>query len=258
MEMGVVFDIKEFSIHDGPGLRTTVFLKGCPLRCRWCQNPEGMSFEPQILQGAAGRRNCGVQYTSRELADQLNGQADVLRGGEGGVSFSGGEPLAQARFVAEVIDQLDALHVIIDTCGFGPEDDFKLLAEISDLIYFDLKLIDEPGHIHWCGEGNAQILRNFKILTALDVPFVVRVPLIPGVTDTDANLSAIGRAVSGQPGLVRVDLLPYNRAAGGKYRACGKDFSAGYDENRPVNANLSLFKDSGIPARLVASSENSR
>src|SRR5512136_1247357 len=104
MTNGIVFDIREFAVHDGPGIRTTVFLKGCPLACQWCHNPEGQSRQPQAMQGPTGVRIAGVEYSPEALADLLNRQAAILRDNEGGVTFSGGEPLMQAAFVAEVID----------------------------------------------------------------------------------------------------------------------------------------------------------
>ena len=142
MLSGMVFDIKEFAIHDGPGIRMTVFLKGCSLRCSWCHNPEGLSKEPQIIHRPDGQRLVGKTYTSKELAGIINDKARILRDSEGGVTFSGGEPLFQAKFVAEVIDCLDDVHVLLDTSGYGSEDDFRLLAGRSDLVFFDLKLID--------------------------------------------------------------------------------------------------------------------
>src|ERR1035437_7500003 len=141
MLTGVVFDIKEFAVHDGPGIRVTVFLKGCPLRCSWCHNPEGLSPHPQVRRSAAGERLAGEAFTSAELAARLNSQAELLRG-EGGVTFSGGEPLAQAAFAAEVIDQLDDLHVVLDTCGYAEEPDFCAVGSRANLIYLDVKLVD--------------------------------------------------------------------------------------------------------------------
>lgn len=251
MVSGTVFDIKEFAVHDGPGIRTTVFLKGCPLRCSWCHNPEGISPEPQVIHGAAGERVAGREYTSEELAALLNGQAEILRANEGGVTFSGGEPLLQARFVAEVIDRLRDLHVLLDTSGYGSEEDFRLLARRSDLLYYDLKLIDNEAHRRYCGEDNGPILRNLGVLSELGVPFVIRVPLVPGVTDTDDNLAAIARTVKGLPGLVRVDLLPYNKAAGGKYRAAGMEFKPDYDESRALNISVAAFEREGLAVRVA-------
>ena len=119
MTSGIVFDIKEFAVHDGPGVRTTVFLKGCPLACMWCHNPEGQSIQPQVIRSLSGERVAGREYSAKELASLLNEQATILRTNDGGITFSGGEPLFQAEFVAEVIDHLDDLHVLLDTCGYG-------------------------------------------------------------------------------------------------------------------------------------------
>ena len=251
MSTGIVFDVREFTVHDGPGIRTTVFLKGCPLRCCWCHNPESQRHESESMRGAAGERIAGREYAADELARLLNRQADVLRLGEGGVTFSGGEPLAQASFVADVIDRLDGLHVVLDTSGYATEDAFRLVAARSSLVYYDVKLIDPAAHLRYTGLDNAPILRNLRLLPEIGVPFVARVPLVPGVTDTSENLSAIAETVAGLSGLERVDLLPYNRAAGGKYAAVGREFRPPYDERRPVNADTRPFESRGVPVRVA-------
>ncbi len=250
MRNGIVFDIPEFAVHDGPGIRTTVFLKGCPLACQWCHNPESQSPRPQKICSPAGERMAGTVYTSADLAKILKRQADILRKAEGGVTFSGGEPLMQAAFVAEVIDQLEGLHVVLDTSGYGSPAAFRRLLSMVGLVYYDLKLIDDASHRRYTGKSNRPILRNLQILGTSRVPFVARVPLVPGVTDTDANLAAIAQAVSGMPGLVRVDLLPYNRSAGAKYTAAGMTFHPDYDEEQPLNANMKVFEALGIPVQL--------
>ena len=152
----------------------------------------------------------------------------------------------QAEFVAEVIDLLRDAHVLLDTCGFGSELDFQKLLDRSDLIYFDLKLIDPVAHQHYTGQDNYPILSNLRTLSKSGKPFVVRVPLVPGVTDTDENLDAIARMIRGLPGLMRVDLLPYNRAAGSKYQYAGMEFKPDYDERRPLNINMAPFEQSGV------------
>ena len=250
MRSGIVFDIKRFAVHDGPGIRTTVFFKGCPLRCAWCQNPEGLSPEPQVMAGPAGERPVGTPYTSEELAALLNRQADVLRSNDGGVTLSGGEPLMQAAFLAEVIDRLDHLHVLLDTSGHASEDDFRLVVTKCDLVFFDLKLIDPEAHRRHTGVDNGQVLHNLKVLSTMGVPFEARVPLVPGVTDTPENLAAIAHTVTGLPGLIGVELLPYNRAAGGKYRACGMEFRPEYDEAAELNIDLTPFREAGVEARV--------
>lgn len=251
MTSGLVFDIREFTVHDGPGIRTTVFMKGCPLACQWCHNPEGISPRPQVMRSAAAERVVGETYTAERLAALLSAQAGFLRQSDGGVTFSGGEPLLQAAFVAEVIELLDRLHVVLDTSGAGSAADFRLLAERSDLIYFDLKLIDPLQHHRYTGCDNAAILRNLSLAGTLGRPLVIRVPLVPGVTDTDRNLAAIAAMVGGLPGLLRVDLLPYNRAAGGKYEALGMRFAPAYDEAQAVHANSAIFSNAGIAVRVA-------
>lgn len=251
MTSGIVFDIKEFAIHDGPGVRTTVFLKGCPLACMWCHNPEGQSIQPQVIRSLAGERVAGTEYTAKELAALLNKQATILRTNEGGITFSGGEPLLQAYFVAEVIDHLDGLHILLDTCGYGSPANFLLLLARSNLVYYDLKLIDPELHRHYTGCDNLLILGNLQLLGKSGKPFVVRIPLVPGVTDTDENFAGIVETIEKIPGLVQVDLLPYNRAAGSKYRFAGMKFKPDYDERRPLNINLKVFEQAGIKVRCV-------
>jgi pyruvate formate lyase activating enzyme len=248
---GLVFDIKEFTVHDGPGIRTTVFMKGCRLRCMWCHNPEGLSFEPERVLGPNGTRLAGREYAPEDLAVLLNRQGAILRSGEGGVTFSGGEPLAQARFLSEVIDRLEGLHVVLDTSGYGSRADFQVLIKKVDLVYFDIKILDPALHRRYTGRRNQPILRNLELLSQSGTPYVIRVPLIPGVTDTEANLSAVAAAACGLPGLQRVDLLPYNRAAGAKYASVRRQFAPDFDEIRLVNANTRLFEEAGLEVRVA-------
>ena len=251
MTTGIVFDIKEFTVHDGPGVRTTVFLKGCPLACMWCHNPESQSMQPQVIRSPSGERLAGHEYTAGELAALLNQQASLLRSNEGGITFSGGEPLLQADFVAEVIDLLDDLHVLLDTCGQAPQPDFLKLLSRSDLVYYDLKLIDSQLHSHYTGHANDQILSNLQLLSASGKPFIVRVPLVPGVTDTEENYAGIVRTIANLPGLLEVDLLPYNRAAGSKYAYAGMQFKPDYDEGRLLNINTKIFEQAGIKVKCL-------
>jgi len=251
MTSGIIFDIKEFAIHDGPGIRTTVFLKGCPMSCMWCHNPEGQSRQPQVIRGPSGDRIAGKKYTAIELAMLLKQQVDILKANEGGITFSGGEPLLQAEFVAEVIDLLDDVHVLLDTSGYGQEADFRRLVNRSDLVFFDLKLIDGKAHQHYTGCDNALIMSNLQLLNEMGKPFVVRVPLVPGVTDANQNLVGIVQTLRGFPDLLRVDLLPYNRAAGSKYQSAGMEFKPDYDESRELNLNTALFEQAGIKVTVV-------
>jgi pyruvate formate lyase activating enzyme len=209
-----------------------------------------MSAEPQIMRSPAGERVVGKVYTAEELATLLNKQADVLRGCEGGVTFSGGEPLMQVLFVCEVIDLLDNLHVVLDTTGYAKEADFRLVAGKCDLVYYDLKLVDKEAHLYYTGVDNGPILSNLRVLGSMGIPFVVRVPLIPGVTDAKENLALIADTLRGLAGLVRVDLLPYNKAAGGKYKGLGMDYRPAFDEGLEVNIDTEPFVSADIPVNV--------
>jgi pyruvate formate lyase activating enzyme len=251
MLTGTIFDVREFTVHDGPGIRTTVFMKGCGLRCSWCHNPEGLSPFPQVMKGSAGERLVGQTFTSRELATRLNQQARLLKIAEGGVTFSGGEPLMQSAFVAEVIDQLNELHVTLDSCGNAAAEEFMRVVSRCDLVLLDLKLADPQEHLRWTGCDNRLILHNLGLLAATDIPFIIRVPLIPGVTDTDQNLLGIARVLAALPRHPGVELLPYNQGARAKYAACGMEWRPGFDENIPYRVNLEPFKEFQLQASLA-------
>ena len=215
---GTVFDIKEFALNDGPGIRVTVFMKGCPLRCLWCHNPEGMEGAPQ-LNHKTGRMT-GMEYTPEQLAEKIRRHADVFEMSGGGVTFSGGEPSLQAEFLCATASLLPDVHKVLDTCGYCPEDVFLQLLEVFDLFYFDLKLIDESRHVECTGVSNDLILKNLGSLDASGKPYHIRIPLIPGITDTQENLQAILQVLLGLKNRpLRVDPLPYNILAGGKYEA---------------------------------------
>jgi pyruvate formate lyase activating enzyme len=251
MSYGIVFDIQEFSVHDGPGIRTTVFMKGCPLACMWCHNPESQSTQPQVIRNPFGERIAGKEYSSQHLAALLNQQSAILKTNGGGVTFSGGEPLSQAAFIADVIDAMDDLNIILDTSGYGSRKNFLLLLERLDLIFYDLKLIDPGLHKHYTGMDNHLILENLQLLNESGKPFVIRVPLVPEVTDSDENLKNIALTVRHMKGLEEINLLSYNHAAGSKYENAGMQFKPDYDENRPLNRNLEIFEREGIKVKCL-------
>ncbi len=248
---GTVFSIEEFSIYDGPGIRTTVFLKGCPMRCRWCHNPEGQSFSPEVVRKEDGTvRISGQEYEAEALVKKLLRNASILSHG-GGVTFSGGEPLAQPDFLAECLDLLAGkLHTAIQTAGNVPAEVFDRVAPKADYILYDLKLVSDEASRRFTGCGNAFILRNFDALTRLGLPFTVRTPLIPGVTDTEENLSKIA-ALLHRHGVDRIELLPYNKMAGGKYASLGRTYEPGFDEEAPPEPGIRLFASLGIEAAVM-------
>ena len=221
---GRVFEIREFTLHDGPGVRTTVFLKGCPLRCAWCHNPEGQSFEKEPMRRKDGGTTvCGEDWTAEALAEELLRNADIMAQSGGGVTFSGGEPLAQAAFVAEVADKLRAAGVscALETSGHAPEADYRAVVSRMAFVYQDLKHHDADAFRRWCGGDLALVLRNLAWLRGSGVPFAVRVPCIPGVNDAPADREAILRLAG--PGAT-VEFLPYNPATPAKYPMLGRAF----------------------------------
>ena len=220
---GRVFEIREFTLHDGPGVRTTVFLKGCPLRCAWCHNPEGQRFEKETLHRKNGESvPCGEDWESDALAEELLRNADIMEQSGGGVTFSGGEPLAQAAFVAAVADRLKAAGIpsALETSGHVPEADYRMAVSRMAFVYQDLKHHDPEAFRRWCGGDLALVLRNLDWLRSSGVPFTVRVPCIPGVNDSPAVRETLRNIAGDAP----VEFLPYNGAAPAKYPMLGRSY----------------------------------
>lgn len=229
MSRGIVFSVEEFAINDGPGIRTTVFLKGCPLRCAWCHNPEGWDPKPQTFHGMDGDRICGKEVEAEDLAAELLRNRDFFAMNQGGVTFTGGEPTLQAGFLFDVLDRLDGVHRAVETCGWCSEDTFRRMLERVELVLFDIKHTDPEAHRHWTGKDNAPILANLRTLKRSGKPFVVRIPLIPGVNDSLANMEATAALLQDAPALQRVELLRYHKTAGAKYPRVDLEYKPCFD-----------------------------
>lgn len=223
--LGIVFDIQEFAVNDGPGLRITVFLKGCPLRCRWCHNPEGLSPYPQ--KNLQTERLIGREWSDVELATHLLQYKDAFDLSGGGVTFSGGEATLQADFLIAVAKILRAhgVHVTLDTSGYCSSEEFTRILGNVDLVYYDLKCMDSKLHQTMTGVDNAQILENARLLALSEVPYRIRVPLTPGVADTSTNRIATEAFVATLPRAPQgIDWLPFNELAGAKYASYGIEY----------------------------------
>ena len=231
MQTGVIFSIEEFAVNDGPGIRTTIFLKGCPLRCMWCHNPEGQKAAPQPLTKQGRTETCGYTIDSDALAARVRRDEDVFRDSGGGVTFTGGEPLVQVDFLCEVLDKLEGIHRAVETCGHASEESFKRVLDRVDYVLFDVKIVDSALHKKYTGVGNELIKANLKSLCQSGKPFVVRVPLIPGVNDTKENMEATAELLQGAKGLQRVELLRYHKTAGAKYPMVGMEYKPDFDED---------------------------
>lgn len=217
--LGRAFDIKRFAIHDGPGIRSTVFLTGCPLRCAWCHNPEAFAL------GEPGRDEAGAcvrDWTVGDLVRELERDIPYYDRSGGGVTLSGGEPLTQPEFVAEVLRacRRRELHSALDTSGCVEAGVLEQAAGLCDLVLYDLKSMDDDVHREWTGVSNVQILENLELLDGLEVETWIRLPLVPGVNDDVENLDATIEFLRGTR-FRRISILPYHRIAEGKYKRLG-------------------------------------
>jgi pyruvate formate lyase activating enzyme len=295
---GTVFNIQRASFHDGPGIRTTVFFKGCPLRCAWCHNPEGVASAPEVLVsetrclhcdscvevcprpggplpagsalGSAGCTACGrcieaCPSGAREIAGRTWTVAEVL--GEllrdrltyeesgGGVTFSGGEPLAQAVFLLACLDacRTAGLHTAVDTCGFAGRAVVAEVADRADLLLWDLKMLDPERHLDLTGAPLQPILENLAVAAGRGVPIWLRIPVIPDLNDDEATMRAAARLAGSIPAVRRVSLLPYHRTADGKRARLGRENAmAGTvppTEER-MRALVACFEDTGIETTI--------
>ena len=248
---GIIFDIKEFTIHDGPGSRITVFLKGCPLRCKWCHNPEGLKVQKQLMYKKTFCTQCGKCFQScqhpecipfdrcihvcangclsitgedadsEKLAQKLLENAGLLNVLGGGITISGGEPLLQHEFVCDLTTRLEGVHKALQTSGYAETEVYRKVVNQFDYVMQDIKLADRDDHIKYTGVSNDVILENIKWLKESGKEFVFRIPLIPGITDTEKNLQAISEIVGDCP----TELLPYNEFAGAKYSMVGMEYT---------------------------------
>jgi pyruvate formate lyase activating enzyme len=261
---GIVFDIQRYSLHDGPGLRTNVFLKGCPLRCQWCANPEAHNLQPELAlfenncidcgqfdracpicwrdRGAVGVADTqhdrvaicptgaihwlGERRSAGDVIQTVRRDAPFYANG-GGMTLTGGEPTMQPD-MAEALLRLakaEGISTAIETCGHTQWDVFERLLPYLDNILFDVKHIDNEIHQKFTGIGNALILANLRRLAELNAPITIRVPLIPGFNAAPTSIRAIARFLLSLNGAVKaIDLLPYHTLSRAKYKALGRDY----------------------------------
>ncbi|HVP22084.1 MAG TPA: glycyl-radical enzyme activating protein [Anaerolineaceae bacterium] len=270
MQTGIVFDIMHFSTRDGPGIRTTVFLKGCPLHCTWCHNPESQAIKPELMlrpnlciacetcisicpEGAISRIGdmfvtdrlkctlCGTcvaactsearQIAGREmtveqvLAEIAKDTAFFDESG-GGVTFSGGEALLQRDFLLALLKACKekGIHTALDTSGFATWPVIDSVRAYVDLFLYDLKSLDDKIHRENTGVSNELILSNLRRLSELGHAIVLRMPLIPGINDSEQAIQAAGELAAGLPHLLGLEILPYHKAGVEKYRRLDREY----------------------------------
>ena len=237
---GTIFDIKKFAVHDGPGIRTTVFFKGCPLNCLWCHNPESRNGLPETIcvrsyDSVTGNKDYMKQRRFGKIVSVDEVMKEVLQDeifydqSGGGVSFSGGEPLFQIDFLQALLQACkdNRLETAVDTSGFAEWGDFEKIINLVDLFLYDIKIMDEQKHIAYTGVSNEKILSNLKQLAEKNCRISLRIPLIPGITDGDENLSEIKSFIEQLDGIEEICLLPYNRLGEDKFRKFGLGYEPG-------------------------------
>ena len=222
---GVIFDIKRFAVHDGPGIRTTVFLKGCPMRCVWCHNPESQGFGVETLIGLRGPVCVGRKVSVDELLNDV--KRDVLFFDEsgGGVTFSGGEPLSQPEFLMAALERCGAMdiHRTVDTCGLVSREVLLDVAKRTDLFLYDIKMANVDSHQRYTGADFPLIQENLEALCATGVAIKIRIPVIPGINDGAEQMVAMGQVVASLPRELPVQLVAFHRAAMDKYLRFGME-----------------------------------
>lgn len=269
---GMIFDIDHFVVHDGKGIRTCIYVKGCPLHCEWCHSPESQKSSPQILFAASRCRLCGLcvsecttgaqkitdrkRIFQRELCDTCTACTQVCNQGAltvsgkcftakqvvkevvadkpffqnsgGGVTISGGEVLMQADFVTEILRLLkeEQIHTIIETSGYGDMENLLKMAEYTDIFFYDFKLGDKEKFRHYIGGDVDVVFSNLRRLRKVTDQIVLRMPVIPGITDTLDNIDSLYETACKNQ-IHEINFLPYNTSAGAKYEWCGRTYKLG-------------------------------
>jgi pyruvate formate lyase activating enzyme len=268
MTAGRVFNIMKYAIKDGPGIRTTVFFQGCPLRCWWCHNPESQDAGFQVLFrperclgcgacrsaclsgalaeagnqpkactacgrcieacGSGAREGTGRWMTVKQVLAEVEKDLLFYDQSGGGVTFSGGEPLAQPEFLLNLLRECKKrdIKTAVDTSGYGAWETLQAAAPLVDVFLYDLKILDEAGHRQYTGVSNRGILQNFLALTGIHKNVVVRFPLIPGYTDNPANIEALGEFLRGAK-IRGIEILPYHKIGIEKYQRLQKPYLPG-------------------------------
>lgn len=244
---GLIFNIQKFCVNDGPGIRTTVFLKGCPLRCLWCHNPESQAKEKEIMfyadkcSGCGRCRSltvdtddfvcfndakeiCGKTVSSDYVIAEVMKDYEFYKNSGGGITLSGGEPLLQFEFALDILKKSKehGLHTAIETCGFAEKDKVKKVAEFTDLFLFDFKESDPELHKTYTGVDNILIQKNLSLLNELKKDIILRCPVIPGYNDRKDNYDKICELANSLVSIIGIEIEPFHSFGETKYNALGR------------------------------------
>lgn len=224
---GRIFNIQRFSVHDGPGIRTIIFLKGCMFRCRWCCNPEGQRFEIEELVTDGVAKTTGRDVTVGELMDVIMCDMPYYRRSGGGVTLSGGEALLQPEFAKAIFSECKkmGINTAIETTGGVPFEKIEDMLPYIDYFLMDIKHMNSEKHKEFCGVGNERVLSNAMLISEAVSHYSVRVPVVPTFNDTEAEIEAIARFTSTLPNVDKLHLLPYHRLGQDKYSGLGREYT---------------------------------
>ena len=262
---GIIFDIKRFAVNDGPGIRTTVFFKGCPLKCYWCHNPEGIAkcsvniVKTLKLDGIIYKQPevAGKVVTVNEIMHIIKKDRIFMDESGGGVTFSGGEPMLQSDFLLALLKacQKEGIHTAVDTNGYAPETVIKKIIPFTNIFLFDLKHHDPEKHIKSTGVSNDLILKNLQLLVKKGKSINIRIPVIPGFNFNNKDLSAMLELLNLYKGSIeQINLLPYHTLGKNKYKRLGMKLNMNSDINGLKTEDLKdakdLFEEGGFTVKV--------
>lgn len=241
---GRIFDIQKFSVHDGPGIRTIVFFKGCTLRCRWCCNPESQRFEIETMLQNGEEKTMGRDVTVAEVLNIVKQDMPYYRRSGGGMTLSGGEMLCQSDFAYALLRSAKeaAINTAVETTGFADFSKIEPLLPYIDTVLMDIKHTDSAKHKAFTTQPNELILENAKKIAQRAQKLIIRVPVIPTFNDTEEEIAAIAKFASSLYGVEEINLLPYHRFGKDKYIGLGRDYLMG-DIPSPTDEHMQKLKE---------------
>lgn len=224
---GRIFDIQKFSLHDGPGIRTIVFLKGCALRCRWCCNPESQEYAIQEMTLAGKTRTVGRDVTVDEVLSEVRKDRVYYRRSFGGMTLSGGEALCQPEFARALLQaaQAEGITTALESTGFAPYEVIEGILPFLDVFLMDIKHVNSEKHRAFTTRSNERILENARRIAQNARELIIRVPVIPTFNDTEEEIAEIARFAASLPGVTQLHLLPYHRLGQDKYAGLGRTYT---------------------------------
>lgn len=252
---GRIFDIQRFSTHDGPGIRTIVFLKGCALRCRWCCNPESQSYEIETMMQNGKAKIMGRDVTVQEVLSEVLQDRPYYNRSGGGVTLSGGESLLQPDFAVALLKacKKNGINTAIETTGFASSETIERFLPYLDTVLMDIKHINSDKHKEFTSQRNEKILENAKLIAQKTNKLIIRVPVIPNFNDTVAEIAEIAAFAANLPNVNEIHLLPYHNMGRDKYTGLGREYAMG-DVKSPTNELMEVLKQTaeqfGLTTRI--------